>query len=56
MVLDILSERGYHAVYQEQRTPVPERLDPQTGTIACRDRIEHRFEIRFHPPEIRRGQ
>jgi adenylate kinase len=56
MVLDILSERGYHAVYQEQRTPVPERFDPQTGAIACQDRIQHTFEIRFHPPEIRRGQ
>jgi adenylate kinase len=56
MVLDILSERGYRAVYQEQRTPVPERLDPQTGTIACQDRIQHTFEIRFHTPEIRRGQ
>jgi adenylate kinase len=56
MVLDILSERGYRAVYQEQRTPVPERLDPQTGTIACGDRLQHTFEIRFHTPEIRRGQ
>jgi len=56
MVLDILSERGYRAVYQEERTPVPERLDPQTGTIACQDRIQHTFEIRFHTPEIRRGQ
>ena len=56
MVLDVLAERGYHAVYQEQRTPVPQRLDPQTGAITSRDRIQHSFEIRFHPPEIRRGQ
>ena len=56
MVLDILSERGYHAVYQERRTPVPQRFDPQTGAIACQDRIQHMFEIRFHTPEIRRGQ
>lgn len=55
MVLDILSERGYHAVYQEQRLPVPQRLDAQTGTITCQDRIQHTFEIFFHPPEIRRG-
>jgi adenylate kinase len=56
MVLDILSERGYRAVYQEQRTPLPERFDRQTGTIASQDHIQHTFEIRFHTPEIRRGQ
>jgi len=55
MVLDILAERGYHAVYQEQRVPVPERVDLQTGVITARDRVQHTFEIRFHPPEIRRG-
>jgi adenylate kinase len=55
MVLDILAERGYHAVYQEQRTPVPSMVDPQTGAITCQDRIQHSFEIRFHPTEIRRG-
>jgi len=56
MVLDILAERGYHAVYQEQRTPIPQSVALKTGAITCQDRIEHTFEIRFHPPEIRRGQ
>jgi len=56
MVLDILSERGYHAVYQEQRIPVPRSVDASSGTITCQDRIQHTFEIFFHPPEIRRGQ
>jgi adenylate kinase len=55
MVLDTLAERGYHAVYQEHRTPVPKRVDLQTGIITCEDRAQHTFEIRFHPPEIRRG-
>jgi len=55
MVLDILAERGYHAVYQEHRTPVPQSFDRETGAITCRDCIAHTFEIRFHPPEIRRG-
>lgn len=55
MVLDILSERGYHAVYQEQRIPVPQSVDAATGAITCQDRIQHTFEIFFHPPEIRRG-
>jgi len=56
MVLDILAERGYHAVYQEQRTPIPQSFAPDSGTITCRDRVLHSFEIHFHPPEIRRGQ
>ena len=55
MVLDTLAERGYHAVYQEHRTPVPQKVDLQTGAITCQDRTQHTFEIRFHPPEIRRG-
>jgi adenylate kinase len=55
MALDILAERGYHAVYQEHRTPVPQSVDLRTGILTCRDRIQHTFEIRFHPPEIRRG-
>lgn len=56
MVLDTLAERGYHAIYQEYRTPVPQRVDLQTGIITCQDRSQHTFEVRFHPPEIRRGQ
>jgi adenylate kinase len=55
MLLDTLAERGYHAVYEERRTPVPRRFDPKTGAITCDDRVLHTFEIRFHPPEIRRG-
>jgi adenylate kinase len=55
MLLDILAERGYHAVYQERRTPVPQRVDPQTSAVICQDRVQHTFEIHFHPPEIRRG-
>lgn len=55
MVLDTLAERGYHAVYEEVRVPVPRTFDSKTGAITCQDRVLHSFEIRFHPPEIRRG-
>jgi adenylate kinase len=55
MALDTLAERGYHAFYEERRTPVPARVDLKTGAIACADRVTHAFEIRFQPPEIRRG-
>jgi adenylate kinase len=56
MVLDTLAERGYHAVYEEDRLPVPRSVDRETGSVTCEDRIVRTFEIRFHPPEIRRGQ
>jgi adenylate kinase len=55
MLLDTLAERGYHAVYEERRTPVPRSFDVSTGAISCDDRVTHTFEIRFQPPEIRRG-
>ena len=55
MALDVLAERGYHAVYQEHRTPVPRSVDLKTGDITCAERTLHTFEIRFHPPELRRG-
>ena len=55
MALDTLAERGYHALHEEVRTPVPRTIDRETGAIQCEDRIVHRFEIHFHPPELRRG-
>ena len=55
MALDTLAERGYHAVHEEVRTPVPRAIDRETGAIHCDDRLLHRFEIHFHPPELRRG-
>ncbi len=55
MALDTLAERGYHALHEEVRTAVPCTIDRATGAIQCEDRILHRFEIHFHPPELRRG-
>jgi adenylate kinase len=55
MVLDTLAERGYHAVYEDRHTFVPRSIDLHTGAIVCEDRVTHTFEIRFNPPEIRRG-
>lgn len=55
MVIDTLSERGYRVLYEQETQPVPKAYDPSTGAVTCEDRVVHRFEIRFHPPEIRRG-
>jgi adenylate kinase len=55
MLLDTLTERGYHVFYEARETPIPQSVDLKTGAIACVDRVTHTFQISFHPPEIRRG-
>jgi adenylate kinase len=55
MLIDIFSERGYHAVVDLHRIEVPERMDLQTGLISCRTKKVYRIQIRFPGSEIRRG-
>jgi adenylate kinase len=55
MVIDIFSERGYHAVVDLHRIEVPEKVDLKTGLISCRVKKVFRIQIRFQGSEIRRG-
>ena len=55
MLIDIFSERGYHAVIDLHKIQVPEQMDLQTGKIACRTKHVYRITIRFQGSEIRRG-
>jgi adenylate kinase len=55
MLIDIFSERGYHAVLDIHRIEVPEKFDLQTGQITCRIKKVFRIQIRFQGSEIRRG-
>ncbi len=55
MLIDIFSERGYHAVVDLHRIEVPERFDLETGVIKCRIKKVFRIQIRFQGSEIRRG-
>src|SRR5262245_37250370 len=55
MLIDIFSERGYHAVVDIHRIDVPERFDLITGAIECRMKKVYRIQIRFQGSEIRRG-
>ncbi len=55
MLIDIFSERGYHAVVDLHRIEVPERFDLKTGEIKCRFKKVFRIQIRFQGSEIRRG-
>ncbi len=55
MLIDIFSERGYHAVVDINRVEVPEKFDPATGQISCRMKKIYRIQVRFAGWEIRRG-
>ena len=55
MLIDIFSERGYHATVDVHRIEVPERFDLHTGQIHCSVKRVYRFSIRFRGSEIRRG-
>lgn len=55
MLIDIFSERGFHAKADLHIIEIPERFDLQTGQIHCRKKKVFRFSIRFKGSEIRRG-
>ncbi len=55
MLIDVFSERGYHALVDLHRIEIPERVDLATGVITCREKKVFRITIRFKGSEIRRG-
>jgi len=55
IVIDVFSERGYHATVDLHRIEVPDSFDPLTGRISCRIKKVYRLSIRFEGSEIRRG-
>ncbi len=55
MLIDVFSERGYHAVVDIHRIEVPQHYDTQTGEITCREKKVYRIHIYFQGSEIRRG-
>jgi adenylate kinase len=55
MLIDIFSERGYHAAVDLHRIEIPEHVDLKTGAVTCRLKKVYRVQIRFTGSEIRRG-
>ena len=55
MLIDVFSERGFHAVVDIHRIEVPEKFDVATGLITCRIKKVFRVQLRFQGSEIRRG-
>jgi adenylate kinase len=55
MLIDVFSERGYHAAVDIHRIEIPDTFDLKTGKITSRIKKVFRIEIRFQGSEIRRG-
>lgn len=55
MLIDIFSERGFHAVVDKHIQEVPERVDLTTGLIHSRTKSVYRIQIHFKASKIRRG-
>ena len=55
MLIDVFSERGFHATIDIQRIEIPYWVDLKSGEIQCRHKKVFRFTIRFRGSEIRRG-
>ncbi len=55
MLIDIFSERGFHAVVDKHIQEIPERVHLATGQIQGRKKTIYRIQIGFKGSEIRRG-
>ncbi len=55
MLIDVFSERGYHAGVDIHRIEIPDHINLTTGKVTCRTKKVFRIEIRFQGSEIRRG-
>jgi adenylate kinase len=55
MLIDVFSERGFHANVDVKRLEIPYWMDMQTGEIQCRHKKVYRFSVRFKGSQIRRG-
>ena len=55
MLIDIFSERGFHAMVDKRVEEIPESVNLDSGKIQCRKKTVYRVQIRFKGSEIRRG-
>lgn len=55
MLIDIFSERGFHAVVDKRIREIPVSVDLETGEIKRQEKRVYGFQIHFKGSEIRRG-
>lgn len=56
ILIDVFSERGFHAVVDKTITEIPDRFDLETGEIKTRMKTVYRIQVNFEGSEIRRGE
>jgi len=47
MIMDVLSERGYHVMFDDRVQEIPARINPDTWEIILERRHDYMFSIRF---------
>lgn len=55
MLIDILSDRGFHVSYSTFIKETPYLFQSHTGAILCRETTYHRFKIAFRVSSVRDG-
>jgi len=55
MLIDVFSERGYHASVDKHIQEIPVRVDLTTGEIKSRTKVVYRIQVNFEASKIRRG-
>ena len=55
MLIDIFSERGFHAVVDKHIREIPDQIDSASGKIEFREKVVFRVIINFRGSQIRRG-
>jgi len=55
MLIDVFSDRGYHAAIDKRIYKTPRHVDLKTGAVVCYDHTVYRIHIEFPGSEIRRG-
>jgi adenylate kinase len=55
MILDVLSDRGFHAYVEQITKSVPEKVDLNTGKVTVGTKIQFRFQVEFTKSIIRQA-
>ncbi len=55
MLIDVFSERGFHAVVDKHIQEIPIRVDLHSGEIERREKTVYRIQVNFKGSHIRRG-
>lgn len=53
MLVDIMTDRGFHVCYVREEIPTPTRINLDHGVIICDREVVHKFKISFERKGVR---